>query len=79
VARTSVAPGLEIEKNIPPRGMVSAPSRELKTCIRPPARPLRDLRAASLAMMRAEHEVRELYRQREIARARAAQRDPALR
>jgi hypothetical protein len=29
-------------------------------------------------MMRAEHELRELYRQREIARARAAQRDPAL-
>jgi len=32
VARTSVATGLEIEKNIPPRGMVSAPSCELKTC-----------------------------------------------
>ena len=40
---------------------------------------LRELRAAILARQRAEHELRELYRERAIARARAAERDPAAR
>jgi len=36
------------------------------------------LRSVSLARQNAEAELRELYREREIARARAAERDPAL-
>ena len=37
-----------------------------------------ELRSVSLARQRAEAELRELYRDRAIARARAAERDPAL-
>ena len=37
-----------------------------------------ELRSLSLARQNAEAELRELYREREIARARAAERDPAL-
>ena len=36
------------------------------------------LRSVSLARQNAEAELRELYREREIARARAAERDPVL-
>jgi hypothetical protein len=37
----------------------------------------RELRAATLARMKAEDALASLYREREIARARAAERDPA--
>jgi hypothetical protein len=39
---------------------------------------MRELRAAVLARQQAEAELAGLYRERVIARARAAQRDPAL-
>lgn len=38
----------------------------------------RALRMAVLARQKAEHELAELYRQREIAQAQAVERDPAL-
>ena len=38
---------------------------------------LRELRAAVLAKQKAEADLRDLYREREIQRARAAERDPA--
>jgi hypothetical protein len=37
-----------------------------------------DLRSVSLARSKAEHELAELHRLREIARARATERDPTL-
>jgi hypothetical protein len=47
------------------------------SCTRSPLFPIRS-RAATLARQRAEAELAELYREREIARARAAEHDPAL-
>jgi hypothetical protein len=38
---------------------------------------MRELRAATLARMKAEEALADLYRERAIARARAAERDPA--
>jgi len=38
---------------------------------------LRELRAAVLAKQKAEADLRDLYREREIQRVRAAERDPA--
>ena len=40
---------------------------------------MKELRAATLARQKAEADLRDLYRERAIARAHAAERDPAQR